>query len=206
MKRLMTAAVLLSSSLIASASEFETMKAGSGLEAISAEALQQAPVPAVPAPMPENAGRNAGALLPEGPAQNDGFEAMSVAAMEKLYEGYLVLESRSVYEGGDENADELLRLRGKAFKARGLLRTTLSKKFPFRTVCNVYLATMPEQTPYAAVYLRSETFFSEERAKKYQESLATGVQGTVYFTVQYNYSEITNSPFRIFAELGWGTK
>lgn len=198
MKKLMVAIIMMAGAAALSASELETQRAGSELTAIGAEALGQVEAGAVPAPKPENAGQaTAGSITA-------GYLDMDVATMEKLYMGYLVLEARSVYEAGDPNADLLLKLRGNSFVARGMLMTSLKKKFPFRTVCNVYLKTLPGQDPAAAVFLRSKTFFSEGAAKEYQKSLATDATVKVYFTVHYNYREITESPFEISSiEMPW---
>lgn len=194
MNKLMIAIVVMAGAAALSAAEPETMKAGAELGPISAEALRQIEVAAIPAPVQATAAR-------EGQAGKEnitaGYLDMGIGTMEKLYMGYLVLEARSVYEGGDENADLLLRLRRNSFIAKGVLRTSLKNKFPFLTVCNVYLKSVPDQAPASEVFLYSKTFFGEKAAKEYQESLAADAPVKVYFTVRYNYREISESPFEI---------
>lgn len=194
MKKLLIAIIVSASHAALLAAEPETRKAGSELKEISLEELRQVEVGAVPAPRPENAERQEPALS-ENPAA--GYLEMEVGDMAKLYMGYLVLESREIYEGGDENADLLLKLRGNSFMARGVLMTSLKKKFPFQTVCNVYLKTAPGREPSSVVFLRSRTFVGEAAAKEYQKSLSAEGTAKVYFTVHYNHREISESPFRM---------
>lgn len=192
MKRLVVAVIMAGYAQALSASELETLRAGSQLQAVNADALAQIETAVVPAPA-----KTAEETRPGEEIITAGYLDMEIGTMEKLYMGYLVLEGRGIYEGGDENADLLLKLRGNSFIAKGVVMTTLKKKFPFRTVCNVYLKTAPGQSPAAAVFLRSKTFFSEAAAKEYQRSLATDGTVKVYFTVRYNYREISESPFEI---------
>ncbi|MCK4935650.1 MAG: hypothetical protein KAR84_02250 [Elusimicrobiales bacterium] len=205
MKKLMIAAILISSYTTAIASEFETMKADLKLNAISAEALQRIELGEIPAPELERAGQSVQPLFLDDSRKAD-FEMMDVVTMEKLYEGYLILEGRGIYTGGDENADLLMKLKGNSFRAEGVLMTVLKKKFPFQTVY-VYLTTSPGQTPSSVVFLQSKRFFREKSAKKYQKSLATEAAVTVSFTVYYNYREIIESPFKIKSiEMPWDRK
>lgn len=196
MKKLIMAAVLISGSTVLFASELETLKSGSEMEAISAETLQQMEIVGIPSPAAENAGQEE---YTRKETITAGYLEMEINTMENLYKGYLILENRNIYDGGDENADLLLKLRKKSFTVRGVLMTSLKKKFPFQSVCNVYLKSAPGQNLTSEVFLYSKTFFSEAAAKKYQESIAADTLVKVYFTVHYNYREISESPFKIHA-------
>lgn len=205
MKKLMIAVILISISTMAIASEIETLKAGSKLNAINAESIQGIDVGEISEPELKNIRQSVRISLPNESREID-FKPMDVATMEKLHKGYLVLEGRSIYSGGDENADLLIKLRGNSFKAKGVVMTVLKKKFPFRTVY-VYLTTVPGQSPSSVVFLRSKRFFSEKSAKKYQKSLSTEATVAVSFTVHYSYREISESPFKIISiDMPWNRK
>lgn len=183
---------IMASAALLFASESGTLRAGSELKTMNASALRQVEIGAVPEPVTA-----AGEARAAGGIITAGYLDMDIGTMGKLYRGYLVLEGREIYQGGDENADLLLRLRENSFAAGGVLRTGLKKKFPFQTVCSVYLGGATGQEAVSGVFLYSRTFFSEEAAKEYQKTLSTDATVRVRFTVHYNYREISESPFRI---------
>lgn len=134
--------------------------------------------------------------MAEGPhilqaESDDTRPAMDIATMDRLQKGYAILEGREVYGGGKPDADLLLQLRDKKFSARGRL-VLESRKLFLRTVCDLYLVS---EDGSIAIFLAHKQFFLESSYTEYLKSLPGTLFVNAWFTVHYNYREISSSPF-----------
>ena len=118
---------------------------------------------------------------------------MDLATMENLIKGRDVLSSRTVYTGGDANADLLRRLIGQKFQARGILRAEI-RAGVFMKPVDVYL--MSEDGSHGT-FLYEKSFFLTKNAESYLQSLQVGKAVAVDFTVSYNDREVNSWPFKV---------